>query len=146
MTPLPLRLDHLDTMLDLAAQLYGREGSHWDREHAQLAAAELIAHPEHGGIWLIESDGEAVGYFVLTVCFSLEFGGRFGLLDEIFVAEDWRGRGLGAEAVAFAADWCLQQGMEALRLEVWTGNAGAIRLYKRAGFALEQRHLMTRRL
>jgi ribosomal protein S18 acetylase RimI-like enzyme len=36
--------------------------------------------------------------------------------------------------------------METVRLEVWTGNAGAIRLYQRAGFALEERHRMTKRL
>jgi GNAT superfamily N-acetyltransferase len=142
----PLTLDRIDALLDLSAQFYAREDVDWDRERAGRAAAELIAHPELGGIWLIESDGEAAGYFVLTVCFSLEFGGSFGLLDEVFVAESWRGRGFGTAAIEFAAAWCRERGMQALRLEVWTGNSGAIRLYERAGFALEQRHLMTRRL
>jgi len=136
----------LDLMLDLSAQLYAREGLAWNRAHALRAAEELIAEPERGGVWLIGVDGEPAGYLVLTICFSLEFGGRFGLLDEIFIAEAWRSRGIGGEAIDFAAEWCRERGMEALRLEVWTGNAGAIRLYERAGFALEQRHLMTRQL
>jgi len=142
----PLTLDRIETMLDLSAQLYAVWDVLLDREHACRAATDLIAHPEVGGIWLIEADDNPTGYFVLTVCFSLEFGGRFGLLDEIFVAEPWRGRGFGAQAIEFAAAWCRERGMEALRLEVSTGNTGAIRLYEHAGFALEQRHLMTRRL
>lgn len=133
-------------MLDLSAQLYAREGLPLDRPSARRAAMELIANPLHGGIWLIHMESAIAGYMVLTVCFSLEFGGRFGLLDEIFVAEPWRGRGLGTDALEFAASWCRERGMAALRLEVWTGNTSAIRLYQRAGFALEERHLMTRRL
>jgi GNAT superfamily N-acetyltransferase len=142
----PLDGASLERMLDLSAQLYSREGLASNRERARRAAMELTANPERGRIWLIETDGETAGYMVLTVCFSLEFGGRFGLLDEIFVDEPWRGRGLGTEALQFAADWCRERGMQALRLEVWTGNTSAIRLYQRAGFALEERHLMTRRL
>jgi GNAT superfamily N-acetyltransferase len=142
----PLDPAELESMLDLSARLYSDEGLRWDRATARRAAAELLAAPEQGGIWLIERDGQIAGYFVLTVCFSLEFGGRFGLLDELYTAELWRGRGLGTEALKFAASWCRSHGMEALRLEVWTGNAGAIRLYERAGFALEERHLMTQRL
>jgi GNAT superfamily N-acetyltransferase len=142
----PLEAANVETMLDLSAQLYAGEGSSWDRAVARHAALELIGKPEWGGIWLVEADHHPAGYFVLTVCFSLEFGGRFGLLDEIYLAEPWRGRGLGAEALEYAAHWCRERGMTALRLEVWTGNLRAIRLYQRAGFALEQRHLMTRRL
>jgi GNAT superfamily N-acetyltransferase len=138
--------NNLEVMLDLSAQLYAREPGAWDRQHARRAAEELIADAGRGGIWLLEVEGEAAGYLVLTVCFSLEFGGRFCLVDELFVADEWRGRGIGTQALEFAGQWAREQGMEALRLEVWTGNAGAIRLYQRAGYALEERHLMTRRI
>lgn len=142
----PLDSARLEILLDLSAQLYARESCAWNREGARRAATELMANPERGGIWLIETGGATAGYMVLTVCFSLEFGGRFGLLDEIFLAEPWRGQGFGSDALEFAGGWCRQRGMQALRLEVWTGNTSAIRLYQRAGFALEERHLMTRRL
>ena len=136
----------LETMLDLSAQLYQGEGWKWDREHARRAAEALLAAPESGTILLLEVEGQPVGILVMTAGWSLEFGGRFGLLDELFIAAPWRGCGIGTQALEFAAAWCRERGMEAVRLEVWTGNAGAIRLYQRAGFALEQRHLMTKRL
>ena len=142
----PLDLHGLEPMLDFSAQLFSREGLGWNRDRARRAARELIATPQRGGIWLMEADSATAGYFVLTVCYSLEFGGSFGLLDEIYIAEPWRGQGLGAQALEFAAAWCRERGMQAVRLEVSTDNAGAIRLYERAGFALEERHLMTRRL
>ena len=142
----PVDRGNLETMLDLSSQLYACEPGKWDREHARRAAEALIAAPECGSIWLVEAEGRPVGMLVMTVCWSLEFGGRFGLLDELYIEEEWRGRGIGTHALKLAEQWCRERGMEALRLEVWTGNSGAIRLYQRAGFALEERHLMTRRL
>ena len=41
--------------------------------------------PRVRAIWLIEADGADVGYMVVTICVSLEFGGRFALLDEFYL-------------------------------------------------------------
>ncbi|HNF99868.1 MAG TPA: GNAT family N-acetyltransferase [Pseudomonadota bacterium] len=59
----------------------------------------LLAKPEVGAVWLAWREGRAVGYLVLTRCFSLEFGGPFVLLDEIFVLPEARGDGLGRRLI-----------------------------------------------
>jgi GNAT superfamily N-acetyltransferase len=134
----------LDAALDLMNRLYTGAGSEHDRPGARRAAEWLLAHPEDGGMWFIVIDGETAGYIVLTACFSLEFGGAFGLLDELYFEEPWRGRGWGTRAIAFAEDWCRARGMAALRLEVARNNEPALRLYRRAGFATHHRDLMTK--
>ncbi len=134
----------LETALDLMGRLYaGAKGSH-DRPAARRAAEWLFEHPEDGGVWLIWAGGELAGYLVVTACFSLEFVGAFGLLDELYFEEAWRGQGLGAHAIAFAEDWCRAKKMSALRLEVEHGNERALRLYQRAGFVSHHRDLMTK--
>ena len=58
---------------------------------------------------------------------------------------EWRGRGLGALAVATAEAAARRLGVRAVHLEVDTTNDRARRLYERVGFTLRQRyHLMTK--
>ena len=134
----------LETALELMNRLYTGAGGSHDRPRARRAAQWLFSHPGDGGVWLLQVEGETVGYLVVTACFSLEFGGWFGLLDELYFDERWRGQGLGARAIAFAEDWCRAHGMDALRLEVAHNNEQALRLYQRAGFVTHHRDLMTK--
>ena len=126
-----------------AEELYRNEGLPMD-DGRRRTILELAAHPEFGGAWLIEADGEAVGYVVLTACYSLEFHGRFGLLDEFFIAAEWRGKGLGTAALAFVDDECRRRGSPAVRLEVAWENPRGQELYRRGGFKRDERHLMTK--
>lgn len=104
----------------------------------------MLTEPEFGGVWMIELNGAIAGYLVVLLGYSLEFGGRFGLLDELFVAEGYRGTGLGSEALAFAERQCRSRGWHALRLEVGQENRRAISLYRRSGFEMHDRFLMTK--
>jgi GNAT superfamily N-acetyltransferase len=137
-------LNEVSQTLDWMRQLYTHEGIPWNEALARRAVEQVTQHPEYGGVWLIQADGIVVGYFALTVAYSLEFGGRFGLLDEFFVAEEWRCRGLGTQALNFALDWCRAQDFAALRLEVDPQNLRGQKLYRRMGFDLQERYLMTR--
>lgn len=127
----------------MAAELYRREGLAVT-ETRNRAMTELIAHPEFGGAWLILAGGAAAGYLVLTACYSLEFHGRFGLLDELFIEEAWRGNGIGSAALAFVDEQCRARGWKTVRLEVAEDNDGARRLYQRFGYRTERRRLMTK--
>jgi ribosomal protein S18 acetylase RimI-like enzyme len=80
----------------------------------------------------------------VTVCFSLEFAGRYALVDELYVREAHRGRGIGARALETAAEACRALDVSALRLEVDVGNTRAMDLYRRLGFTLQERHMMSR--
>ena len=74
------------------------------------------------------------GYVALTACYSLEFHGRFGLLDEFYIEEQWRGQGLGTAALAFVDEQCRSRGWKAVRLEVASHESRAQELYRRAGY------------
>ncbi len=134
----------IDVVLPMVEKLYAHETLGFSRDRHRRALEHLLAHPEYGSVWLIEADGELAGYFVITLCYSLEFGGRFALLDELFVEEGRRGRGLGSEALAFVEHWCVAESIGAVRLEVEHGNPRALALYRTAGFEVHERYFMTK--
>jgi len=94
----------------------------------------LLGDARLGGVWLAEVDGEPVGHVVLTVCFSMEYGGLRGFIDDLYVRPDARGRGVGAGLLAAARSSALERGVRALHVEAGPDNHIARRLYARAGY------------
>ena len=54
---------------------------------------------------------------------------------DVVVLQAWRGQGVAERMLALAEQLARQRGAVKLTLEVLQGNAGAIRLYQRIGFA-----------
>jgi len=113
--------------------------------HALAAALErLLGDPAIGGVWLIERDGAAIGYAIVTYGYDLEFGGRDAFLTELWVDHEARGGGAGSAALALLDPELRARGVHALHLQVRPDNP-ALRLYRRAGFTASPRITMTRR-
>ena len=76
-------------------------------------------------------DGRPVGYHYMCIGYSAEVGGRYLLLDELYLAPECRGKGYGEQVIR----WAMEQHPECARyrLEV-TGENRAARLYERMGF------------
>ncbi|MCU1237646.1 MAG: N-acetyltransferase, partial [Candidatus Solibacter sp.] len=133
MTP-ALTPDTLDRALAFMSAFYAEEALDFREPRARHALEQLLADPALGVFRFIEKDGEPVGYFVLTLGFSLEFAGCFALLDEFYVAPAHRGHGIGGEALIEIQRIAASLGVAALRLEVDRANPRVHAFYQRAGF------------
>ncbi len=134
----------LPALVEMMREFYEQQHMHFDDDAARGAIGQLLKSPEHGQIYLIFRGQALAGYFALTFCFSLEFHGRFALLDELYLREPFRRMKLGEGVVGFAEGICRREGMVALRLEVGRENAPAKALYEKSGFAEDARNLMTK--
>jgi ribosomal protein S18 acetylase RimI-like enzyme len=104
-----------------------------------LLEADSAQTREHGGAQFVaETEGACVGYLALRL-------GRTGpyvhddlrdhvLIENIVVAEDRRGTGIGQMLLAQAERFARERGCRALQLGALTGNDVALRAYRRAGF------------
>jgi GNAT superfamily N-acetyltransferase len=135
--------DH-ELLVSFMRALYAHDEIAFDETVARRATVELLNNETKGRVWLIEADGKQVGYVVLTYGYSLEFHGRDALVDELFLLETMRGRGLGRRTLEFVAAFCRAQGISALHLEVEHTNLHAHRLYRNFGFREHERHFMTK--
>jgi len=103
----------------------------------QIARGEPFARS-----WIVREDGAAIGYLVLTLGYSVEYGGRDGFIDDLYLVPAARGRGLGGKVLEFALASAAALGIGTLHLEVEAGNEPATRLYRSAGFEETGRRLM----
>lgn len=136
--------DDIPSLLVLMQEFYALEHLNFDLERQRSVLTSLLSNPEYGHVILIETEGAIVGYLVLTIGFSLEFHGRNGLLDELYVIPAFQRQGLGRSAIEFAVALLKAQGIAALRLEVDYSNTSACELYLQHGFRQHDRHLMTK--
>ena len=124
-----------------------RRVSDRDATHAHHRVAifdGFVRDSTYGKAWLIVCDEKHVGYVVLTVSFSFEYRGCDAYIDELYIAEECRGRGIGRQAMEFAEGAARERGVNAMHLEVSRDNEAALELYRRAGYVDHGRYLMTK--
>ncbi len=134
----------VDTILEMMRGYYEEDGYAFSRPEAREAIFGLLRDKCLGCLWTAQMDGSVVAYLAVTLGFSFEYRGRDAFIDEVFVAEEYRGQGLGREAIDVAEAYCRALGVKALHLEVERHRERARGLYERAGFAHHDRDLMTK--
>jgi GNAT superfamily N-acetyltransferase len=118
---------HLYPPQDL--QAYVTEAYDLERTRASLADPAQAS-------WLVEADGQAVGYATVGPCRlpHPEVTPACGELKRIYLTRAWQGSGLAARLYAEAAAWLEREGPRTIWLGVWSENVKAQRFYARQGF------------
>jgi len=140
------KISDIDVLLEFMREYYEYDHLAFDQRAARSALEGILENDLFGYIWLIHHESEAVGYVVLTYGYSLEFHGRDAFVDELYIRENYRGRGLGTATLAFIENNCRSLGIQSLRLEVERNNTKAQGLYRKLGFKDHDRYIMTKRL
>jgi GNAT superfamily N-acetyltransferase len=82
--------------------------------------------------WIAEWDGNAAGYAVVFNYFST-WAGRGLFLEDLFVREAFRGRGIGTSLLATVARIAIEEQCYGIHWEVLDWNEKAIAVYKALG-------------
>jgi GNAT superfamily N-acetyltransferase len=134
----------VDTIVAMMRGYYAQDGYTFVDAEARAAALMLINDAHLGRLWVTCEGERVVGYVAVALGFSFEYRGREAFVDELFIAESHRGRGLGREALELAEAYCRDAGVNALHLEVERHRSRAQELYRKRGFEDLGRYLMTK--
>lgn len=130
-------------LMPLVAQFYAHFSYPFEPVAHGAVVADFLVTPHYGSIWLILADGQVVGYLALTYGFTFEFGGRDAFVDELFVADAYRNRGWGGQAVRDIQGRMAELGLCALHLQTEKYNGRAKQLYLSLGFRDLERDTLT---
>jgi len=142
----PARLDHADAFLTMMRALENSDPgtTPFDEARRRVIFEQFVQDDTYGRAWLIALGPQYVGYVVLTVSFSFEYRGCDAYIDELYIAKEHRGQGIGRQAMEFVEEAARELGVNAMHLEVSRGNDAALELYRRGGYVDHDRHLMTK--
>ncbi len=119
----------IEFLLVMMSDFYEHEKIQFNKEVLHSALIDIIRHPSLGKIWLINLDSEVIGYFILTFMFSMEFKGRNALLDEFYIKDSHRRKGIGKQTLEFIEQQCKLSNIQTLHLQVNKFNPSAKKLY-----------------
>jgi GNAT superfamily N-acetyltransferase len=116
----PARADEEERLREVARA----SKAHWGYDAEQVRAWAKTLEYAGKDVHVAESGGAVVAYAVLVV------DGQAAELDELWVAPEWIGRGVGSRLFRFVADRAADLG--ASRLE-WEADPNAVGFYERMG-------------
>ena len=138
----PLEITDISTITQMMQDFYAIDNYPMDVEVAKNLFQEFISNEHLGKSWMIYSENEIVGYIILTFIFSFEYGGKIAFVDELFIKETARGKGIGKEAIQFIQKEVPKLSLKLLYLEVEPHNENAQKLYLAHDFERHNRKLM----
>ena len=138
----PLEISDISIITQMMQDFYAIDNYPIDVEVAKNLFQEFISNEHLGKSWLIYSENEIVGYIILTFIFSFEYGEKIAFVDELFIKETARGKGIGKEAIQFIQREVPKLSLKLLYLEVEPHNENAQKLYLAHDFELHNRKLM----
>lgn len=121
------------TLVGLMNQFYAESHYPLDRAWAEASFRELLGNTARGRAWISRRGAEAVGYVVLTLRHSMEFGGLAAFIDDLFVRPDARQSGVGTALLTALFEECRALGVAAVQVEAGSDNEGAGSLYQKFG-------------
>ena len=91
----PLIISDIETVVLMMQEFYAIDNYPIDVDISKTLLKEFISNKNLGKAWLIIFNDEIVGYIILTFVFSFEYQGKIAFLDELYVTEKARGKGIG---------------------------------------------------
>jgi ribosomal protein S18 acetylase RimI-like enzyme len=141
-------LDDIPALVELMREFYAEADYPLDKQWAAAGFSALLRDDSRGAVWIVFDDSEPAGYVVLTVRFSMEYGGLDAFIDDLFIRPAYRRQGLGRAALKALFDECERRQVLAVHVEVGSDNIGAKALYRSYGLEpqSDRRQMLTVRL
>ena len=146
-----LTSSNIETITSMMQEFYAIDNYPISIEVSKKLFQEFIANEKLGQAYLIyhSEEGrtaEVVGYVILTYVFSFEYQGRIAFLDELYIKESSRGKGIGKQAQDFIKEQALILNVKLIYLELENHNEIAQKLYLANNFEVHNRKLLKLKL
>jgi GNAT superfamily N-acetyltransferase len=134
-------LDDAPTVARLLVEFRDWNGGDWPSENAFVASVELIIERGEGEFLLgaVDADSPATAVCQLRYRFSVWVAAHDCWLEDLFVSDAARGKGLGRAMVTAALDRAEARGARRIELDTKEGNLRARGLYESLGFSGESK-------
>ncbi len=106
-----------------------------DAEEIADIFAEIDEDDSHSTLLALNEDDDIVGILTIVECLSISAGGKYGVLNELYVVPEYRSEGVGKMLVDEAKD--LAETRDWKRIEVTTPGdefSKTLHFYEREGF------------
>jgi GNAT superfamily N-acetyltransferase len=128
--------DDLAAMVELLQALFTLEQDFTPNpQRQQVGLQQLLENPQSASVWVARLPaGTVVGLCTAQLVISTAQGGYAVWIEDVIVAEPYRGGGIGKALLQHALDWAVQQGATRAQLLIDKQNLSAFSFYQQFGW------------
>ena len=136
----------MDQLCVLASELLTNIRAEGNADDARRVFKHVMNSADLGRVVVAESKGTLCGYAYASYEWRAEFRGETMDIVALFVAPQWRSKGVGGSLIAALLEIARQRGIRRVSAEVHPGNAAIEHTLESSGFDPERRTLWGIRL
>jgi GNAT superfamily N-acetyltransferase len=132
-------LNDIDGMIPLLKELFCIETDFCFNEDLQRRGLTMMLEPGESRCILIASTGNRIiGMASIQALISTAEGGRSGIVEDVVVTSEWRGKGIGRCLLEAIDAWAQTKGLKRIQLLADTTNRPALEFYRNSGWMTTQ--------
>jgi GNAT superfamily N-acetyltransferase len=132
-------LDDIGGMIPLLKALFSLEADFGFNEDMQRLGLTMMLEPGESRNILVASAGNRIiGMASIQTLISTAEGGLSGIVEDVVVAHEWRGKGIGSSLLEAIEAWAHSKGLKRIQLFADTANAPALDFYRKSGWMATQ--------
>lgn len=136
----------INTILRFMEDYYEIERKKFHKDTSQNAIKYVLEHNDIGSIWIIKCNNDSIGYYCLAYNFSFDIAGRDCFLDEMYIVQSHRKKGIGTKIIHSIATYLKTKDFKGIHLLVYNFNRPAYIFYHKNGFIIQDGTFMTKTL
>ncbi|WP_372795343.1 N-acetyltransferase family protein [Pontiella sp.] len=126
--------DDIPVMAELLHELFAIEVDFIPDYALQSEGLRLLIERDCTEIFVVEVDGHVVGMASIQINISTAKGCAVGVVEDVVIDVDHRGRGMGAALLRRLEEWATERGLARLQLLADRDNYPALGFYRRQGW------------
>jgi len=129
----------IDGLLPLLKELFSIEADFCFNEELQRRGLTIMLEPCESRCLLIASAGNRIiGMASIQTLISTAEGGRSGIVEDVVVTSEWRGKGIGRFLLEAIEVWAHTKGLKRMQLLADSTNTTALEFYQNRGWKTTQ--------
>lgn len=124
----------VDEVLSLVNGLYDHNYITFEEDKVRFALEKLLDDDSKGYVWTVYDKNVIIGYFIVSLGYSLEHNGQIAIIDEMYIKKSHRDQGYGKAILGAIENFCKEHGVHTVALEVEKHNINAQIFFQIKGF------------
>ncbi len=126
--------DDIPAMAELLHELFAIEIDFTPDYAKQARGLELLIESDSATLFVAEDHGQVVGMCTVQVVVSTAMGRIVGLVEDVVIDVEHRGKGIGSALMRTVEQWALQEKLGRLQLLADKDNGPALCFYRQQGW------------
>ena len=126
--------NHIEEIAQLFLQQRTMDGEPEEYSRTITGIKLALENPDKSGIIVAEDEGSIIGLAFFNLGISIRIGGPYLWLNDLFVHEEHRNRGIARKLLLHLIYWAEKDGIKSIELETGINNSVTKHLYNSLDF------------